>query len=165
MLLTAVIIFTSMDLSGWVLNGNQSGSFEYTLDKNSCATITECDGNVTELSIPRILDGYTAIEIGQNAFKGREFLTKVTIPDSVTKIGSRAFQGSTLLEEIAVPNSVRRIESYAFYGCANLSEVQLSKNLTYMGYKAFGECNKLTAIEKPKQDFSKLKLEAVDKTF
>ena len=42
--------------------------------------------------------GNAMTTIGDNAFAGCEYLTEVTVPDSVTKIGDNVFYGCTSLE-------------------------------------------------------------------
>ena len=100
--------------------------FEYTLDDDN-ATIKKYYGNVSALSIPKKIDGYTVTTIGENVFKNRNELTSVVIPDTVTEI-----------------------EDSAFENCSSLSSVKLSKNLVELGKMAFGNCDSLTYIEIPK---------------
>ena len=100
--------------------------YEYELDDMNNATITGYNGNVSAISIPSTLDGYTVVGIGTNAFEGRTELVSVVIPDSVTSIGS-----------------------LAFYNCINLSHVTLSNNLINLGWSAFADCASLKIIHIP----------------
>ncbi len=108
-------------------NGEPYTIFEYSLDDANRATITSYKGNVSALSIPKTLDGYTVVGIGNSVFQNNKQLRVVVVPDSVTEIGYQAF-----------------------YNCTNLSQVTLSKNVKTMGTRAFGNCTSLTAIEIPK---------------
>ena len=101
--------------------------FEYTIDDDNNATITKYYGNVSALSIPKKIDGYTVTAIGRGVFEKRNELISVVIPDTVTKIGDSAFEN-----------------------CSSLSSVKLSKNLVELGKMAFGNCDSLTYIEIPK---------------
>ena len=73
-------------------------SNSYVPDKNVC--ILKLDKDVTE--------------IGEEAFRGCESLTSITIPESVTEIGDSAF-----------------------YGCSNLTFITLPESLTEIGEKVF----------------------------
>ncbi|MBQ6165403.1 MAG: leucine-rich repeat domain-containing protein, partial [Clostridia bacterium] len=118
---------------GWIMDGN-SGTyqgkpftrFEYELDENGDAIITNYNGNVSAVLIPDTLDGHTVVGIGSSAFKGK-YLRSVTIPDTV-----------------------KTIDRKAFYNCKNLSSVSLPAKLETMNGDAFGECTSLTSINIPK---------------
>lgn len=60
-------------------------------------------------------------KIGQFAFNGRDSLTSITIPDSITSIDGWAFQDCSGLTSITIPATVTNIECYAFHGCDNLT--------------------------------------------
>ncbi|NRT75542.1 leucine-rich repeat domain-containing protein [Clostridium beijerinckii] len=55
--------------------------------------------------------------IGNSAFYECEYLTDVTIPDSVTSIGNNAFGRCVSLKSIIIPDSVESIGHDAFYAC------------------------------------------------
>lgn len=101
--------------------------YEYELDDMNNATITGYNGNVSAISIPSMLDGYTVVGIGANAFEGRTELVSVVIPDSVTNI-----------------------ENNAFYNCINLRQIELSDTLNSLGSGAFRQCTLLRTIHIPK---------------
>ena len=66
---------------------------------NNKATITAFNADVAsenpefngEVSIPETYKGYPVTTIGDNAFKGVTNITKMTIPDGVTRIGLIGF--------------------------------------------------------------------------
>ena len=58
--------------------------------------------------------------IGERAFKNREYLESIVIPDRVTFIGKRAFSGCTRLRSIVIPDSVTEIGERAFEYCTFL---------------------------------------------
>ena len=62
----------------------------------------------------------TVTKIGDNAFTGNPYLTKVTIPSNVKVIGSTADASADSVEKSAV--------SGAFAGCANLERVLITGN-------------------------------------
>ena len=58
-----------------------------------------------------------------------QYLTSITLPNSIKTIGADAFYG-TPLTEIILPDSVVDIGDGAFENCKNLTNVKLSKNTT-----------------------------------
>ena len=54
------------------------------------------------------------IVVPLNSFQGRQDITSIEIPSSVTSIGSRAFSGCTGLVSVIIPDSVISIGDYAF---------------------------------------------------
>ena len=73
----------------------------------------------------------------------KELVTKLTIPDSVSKIKDYAFYNCSGLTSIEIPNSVTSIGDNAFDGCSGLKTVFNFSNLTFSkgssnnGYIAF----------------------------
>jgi hypothetical protein len=99
--------------------------FTYTVSNNQ-ATITGFTGTTSTLLIPSVIDGFPVVAIGSQAFRNRNDLVMVVIPDSVISIDSRAFAN-----------------------CTNLSSVTLSKNLDSLGQEAFLN-TAITSIEIPR---------------
>lgn len=87
------------------------------------------------------------VSISENAFIGREGLTKITIPDGVISIGNGVFSYCTSLAEINIPDSVTLIGDNAFIRCTNLSEIIIPESVTSIGDKAFEGCYGLTEIK------------------
>ena len=95
--------------------------FEYKVNSDGTATITDYYGEVTELVIPSTLDGYKVTEIGSYAFRDCSSLTGITIPDGVEYIGDSTFSGCSSLTGITIPSSVTSIGDDAFCGCDKLT--------------------------------------------
>ncbi|MED9969258.1 MAG: leucine-rich repeat protein, partial [Ruminococcus sp.] len=111
--------------TGFNAAGEPFTIFTYDLDSDNNATITSYKGNVSSLSIPSTLDGYTVTGIGYGAFQNNQLLRSVIIPDSVTTIGN-----------------------YAFEKCRQLTTLKLSKSLEELGYRAFAY-TAVTSVEIP----------------
>ena len=67
--------------------------------------------------------------IEARAFKGFNYLTSLTLPESLTSIGNFAFSGCNGLTSVAIPESVTNLKMGAFEECSNLATVEfMGKN-------------------------------------
>ncbi len=128
---------------------------------NQCKTLTEVE----------VLEGIK--QIGKNAFSCCENLTKVILPEKLSKIDDEAFRDCGNLQEINIPNSVNKIgmgafgacsrlnnillpeklktiEDFTFIECKSLQEINLPEGITYIGLLAFCECDNLKELRLPK---------------
>lgn len=89
------------------------------------------------------------------AFFGTEGITKVILPETVTKIDKQAFNGVTSLTEVIMPgvttieNAITAADSNeygVFEGCTELTRVVIPA-IKSIGKKAFQNCTKLTDID------------------
>ena len=74
---------------------------------------------------------------------GENTITKVVIPEGVTKINSYAFAMLTALEEVVLPSTLESIEYGAFYGCSSLQKITYSgeNNTFVINQNAFENCD------------------------
>ncbi len=114
-------------------NGEPYTIFEYSLDDANRATITSYKGNVSALSIPKTLDGYTVVGIGNSVFQNNKQLRVVVVPDSVTEIGGNAFSNCANLSQVSLSKKLTCIRSNAFYNCDSLTEIEIPKSLQSVG--------------------------------
>jgi len=121
----------------------QSGDFTYEVSGDTI-TITGYTGTGGVVVIPDTIDGMPVVSIGDLAFLSIDYLTSVTIPDSVTTIGDGAFQDCTSLTSVTIGNSVTSIGGSAFYYCTNLTSVTIGNSVTSIGDSAFLGCASLT---------------------
>ena len=103
-----------------------SGDYEYTLNDDGSASITDYSGKAEALIVPAELDGHSVTSIGDKAFYDCEFLTTITLPDSVTSIGNYAFFWCTSLTAITLPDSVTTIGANPFTYCKQLTQITVS---------------------------------------
>lgn len=73
---------------------------------------------MTSISLPNSVE-----TIGEYAFAQCFSLTNITIPDSVTSIGQYAFQSCQAATTVTIGSSVTSIASCAFYGCWELNQI------------------------------------------
>ena len=77
-------------------------------------------GNETEVEIPSQKSGLPVLEqLEFNCFMGNTAITKVVIPEGVTKLSKNAFSGCTHLCSISLPNSLHYLEENVFTDCAS----------------------------------------------
>src|SRR5690625_391003 len=134
-------------------NTNVEDDYDWEDHGDGTVTITDYKGSETEVVIPESLDGKTVVAIGGKqggffpigAFQEKN-LTRVTIPDTVTKIGAYAFSRNKLTE-IELPDSVEEVGGYAF-SYNELSKVTLSENLEEISNNMFFG-NKIQSITLP----------------
>lgn len=101
-----------------------------------------------DLTKPVIYNGksWTVTEIGERAFQ-LEKITKVILPDGMTRIGYKAFYKTALLTTINFPASLNYIECCAFYETGLKGDVSIPGNNTYIGANAFQSCVNITSLD------------------
>ena len=82
--------------------------------------------------------------IGWRLFSDYNYVTSVTIPDSVTRIGNEAFMNCKITN-INIPESVTNIGNYAFRSTA-LTEITIPSSVTEIGYNILEYNNVITSI-------------------
>ena len=100
--------------------------------------------NTTQYDIPS-----GVISIGENAFKDRKLLQRVTIPSSVIVIDKEAFSGCVSLKDIKIPSSVISIGRSAFEDCKSLTKISIPKEITYISKYVFRHCESLEKVIMP----------------
>ena len=151
--------------------GTTADGFAWMYEEGTMA-ITGYEGTAAVVNIPSSINGKVVTRIHDNAFEAKDFITKISIPNSVTAIGRWAFRdcrglisiripnsvtsiGSSAfwccigLTSIVIPNSVTIIENYAFFGCSGLTSVIIPDSVTSIDYDAFHGCSGLTSITIP----------------
>lgn len=88
-------------------------------------------------------------EISYGAFACNEYVTSVTLSDSVTLIGNDAFASCTSLNEIHLPTSIVEIGCDAFRECNNLREIVIPPKVTFIYPYCFMRCHNLINIQIP----------------
>ena len=137
LLLIITLILTICPNIGIADTARQSGDFFYKIKGNGTAAITGynwANYHNGDIYIPRMLDGYTVTEIGEEAFTRLQYdengvikstyhttVESITIPDTVLYIGEKAFMGTRFEKSsITIPASVQYIGAGAFSNLAGI---------------------------------------------
>ena len=71
-------------------------------------------------------------------------VTKIEIPNTITKIGDCQFRGFNNITEIIIPSTVTSIGYSAFDRCTSLTSIVIPSSVTYIRRYAFHNCKLLT---------------------
>lgn len=130
--------------------------FTYTVDeKNKVSEITGFKvNNISNAVMPyRIKYGNSASHMWANvttiksgSFKDNNYLSDMTIPNTIHVIPSKCFSNCVNLTRINIPKSIKSIEANAFNGCTNLGCLLIPFNVTSIADTAFDNCPNLKII-------------------
>ncbi len=125
------------------------GKLDYSIgeDGETCTIVGVGNIHVSDIVIPEEIDGYRVTAIHKDAFSWCQWMTSISIPDSVTSIEAGTFRSCINLTHVDVGNGVTRIGNSAFDGCYYLASVTLGTNVTEIGISAFDECYRLTEVK------------------
>ena len=124
-------------ISGTVKAENiRSGEYEYSLSSGD-ATIEKYLGSATDVIIPSTIDGYEVKGIDNDAFLNSK-ISKVTIPEGITRIRFEAFKNCESLSTVNF-NAVNceGTVSPVFAGCKNLKTINIGSKVTLIGSYMF----------------------------
>lgn len=122
-------------------------NYNYTItDEGVITSYTPQDSSVTNVSIPKSINGIEVKAIGNSAFYWCSSLTSIIIPDSVTSIWDSAFYHCHSLSSIIIPDSVTSIGNVAFFYCSSLSSIIIPHSITSIRDYTFANCSSLNSI-------------------
>ncbi len=121
-------------------------SEEYFKFNKETGTITKYIGPDAEVIIPLTIGGIPVKAIGDSAFYNCNYITKVEVPETVTKIDRYAFYGCSSLANISLHEGIQYIGDYAFTCCSSLIKMTIPSTVTNNGRYWFNSCNKLDTI-------------------
>lgn len=96
-----------------------------------------------DIVVPATVGGVRVVAIEDSAFRERNPLRSVAIPEGVTRIGPDAFKDCAVLETVVLPKSLTLIDYRAFEDCSSLTNLTIPKSVSSIGPKAFAGCAKL----------------------
>ena len=121
-------------------------TFTHNADKSGYIVSGSKDCPYTVIDIPSTHLGLPVVGIGESAFREREGIEAVIIPDSVTSIRDEAFYQCGGLTSVLLGAGVTSIGSSAFESCSALGGVIIPQGVTSIGDCAFAYCDGLTGI-------------------
>jgi hypothetical protein len=152
----------------------EQDGFVFEFYNDDTVTVKYYRGGESILQIPWEIDGCPVTVIGDWAFGkffGKNRLTHISIPETVTVIGAfafnrceiaslplpgglkrmgvSAFSGCAALEALTIPEGVTVLEERVFNGCRSLARIQLHDGITAISKGAFEGCRALTGITLP----------------
>lgn len=156
--LTALIIPGSVTRIGnnavECCNGIESVSIDGFIEDTGLCTFTSCP-NLKSVHIKSLSD-WSRISFGNEAsnplcnnadlYLNGEKVTKLVIPDDVTRIGGFSFYNCRSIESVVISNSVKEICGYAFCNCRTLTSVDFQNAETTIGSSAFEYCTALASL-------------------
>ena len=83
---------------------------------------------------------YTVTAISNGAFSGSN-ITKITIPNTVTKIDDYAFNYCYDLKSVTMSDQLQELGSYAFESCTSLESLNIPNTLQIIGSDVFSGCD------------------------
>ena len=81
------------------------------------------------------LDGI--YRIGAGAFARHIYLSKITLPNTITSIEAYAFEASSITD-IVIPDKCTVLKTYAFNSCYSLKSIDLGNGVQTIGSQCFG---------------------------
>lgn len=113
-------------------NEEETVNFKYEADDDGkCIINGIVNLKANDIVIPRQLDGYEVIGIGNSAFAGNNNIRSVSFSDTIQTIGDFAFSNCAGISEITIPANVTHIGEQAFFGCDFKKITVDSKNNEY----------------------------------
>ncbi|MBQ7384032.1 MAG: leucine-rich repeat domain-containing protein [Clostridia bacterium] len=102
-----------------------------------------------KVEIPDEIDNIEVSGIAADAFKVKNYISEVVIPESVVYIGDYAFYGCNYLTKVVMADSVKEIGIGAFDSCIALASVNISANIKVVSEFAFRNCTALASLTIP----------------
>jgi len=111
-------------------------------------------GKATDVRIPDKINNLPVVQIDDMSFapsiSGQtNGLTRVIIPNTVTKIGEQVFKGQRSLTSVTLPTGLIEIKGETFYDCRALTSISLPASIKTIGIRAFYNCTALTTVTIP----------------
>ncbi len=97
-LLAVLMLLTAIPFSGIAAADFGMPELFYELLEDGTAEITRCDDNLTEITVPESIDGYTVTSIASDAFYNSA-AASISLPHTINHIGTDAFSDSPFYSE------------------------------------------------------------------
>lgn len=119
-----------MGMSAVSVSAETKNEYEYTVE-NGNATITKYNGNLENVTIPAIIDGYNVKNVSFDAFNNdnSKNIKNIVISEGIEYVGDWLFTNSKKLETITFPSTITKFATdWFFIGSPELKEIKFSGN-------------------------------------
>lgn len=106
------------------------------------------DGSTLTISGSGVMDNYTENDPAP-WHEFRDGITRLSLPEELTRIGTRAFAECTSLLAVNIPGEVQIIDDSAFLGCTSMTMLGLNEGIRTIGQCAFEQCKSLADVRLP----------------
>ena len=121
----------------------------YAVDETCGDDLTwNFDGSTLTISGSGVMDNYTESSPAP-WHELRSEITRLSLPEGLTRIGTRAFAECTSLSMVNIPGEVQIIDDSAFLGCTSMTMLILNEGLRTIGQSAFEQCESLADVRLP----------------
>ena len=133
-------------VANWDTSGDGELSEAEAADVKDLGQVFTDNQDITSFNELQYFTGLT--EIGDEAFKGCQNLTSVTLPEGLKSIGGSTFRWAGLTS-IKFPHSLIDIWGHAFQDCASLASIDFNGCSANIYEEAFAGCHSLTEVTVP----------------
>lgn len=123
--------------------------FTYAVNELGTYEIVDFESKKNEphkVEVPADIENIEVTGIAADAFKVKNNVSEVVIPDSILYIGDYAFFGCSYLKKVVMSDSVETLGIGAFDSCVALESVTLSAKIKVIPEFAFRDCAALAAV-------------------
>lgn len=121
--------------------------FTFTMNEDG-AVLVGYNGSETTVAIPAEYQGRPVVAIGDKAFY-QSAVTRVSMPDTITRIGDNAFAYSAQLQDVTLSAGLQSLGEGVFYQCSALTEITIPDGLTELPENTFNYCTSLQRVVLP----------------
>ena len=134
-------------------SGTTSGTFTKTVGSGSHTLVVEYSKDNSDsrgqdkakVSNVKVVSGGASasvlLSIGNEAFRGCNNLSSITLGEGIISIGDYAFYGCSKLTEVTIPNKTTSLGEYCFSGNSLLANIDLGNGLKTIGQSCFSRCS------------------------
>ena len=132
-----------------IINEKWQPLFEFKKTNDELSIARFLIDDLTELEVPSMIDGCVVTEIQSVAFKHKNKLESIILPDTIKTIKEGAFIECSSLKSIKLPKDLKTISSWLFDGCTSLTSIDIPEGVEVIEQYAFNMCENLTNINLP----------------
>ncbi len=148
-LFLVVTISISVTLTTFAVTIYNYSGYLYTYITNELVSLYGVDEDITEVTVPAIINTRPVVDIRNTAFMDNDLITAVDFSKAqyLERIGVFAFSGcSNIVNELVIPESVVIIETAAFQSCTSVASVVYNAACDTIPGQCFNRCTSLSSV-------------------